>query len=130
MKVKFSCTGHANILCTHRNTLEFTKADYVTKRGDCIVGINSDFDTEKLKKLKGKLKITIKTKNTSDVVFADKNEEFSHETEMVIRKTTFKDKRTFAINADKSAMQLKRELVKDLMSGEKATITLEEISQK
>jgi len=127
MKIQFKCTGHSNILCTHRNTLEFTKADYVTKKGDCIVGINSDFDSEKLKKLKGKLKITIKTKNVQDTINSTKCDEFSDNHEMVIRKTNFKDKRTFAINSNKSAQQLSRELVKDLSNGEKATVIIQEI---
>ena len=50
--MKFSILGHENILATHKNTLEFTKDDFVTKTGDCIVGISSDFN------------ITKETKNT------------------------------------------------------------------
>ncbi|KUO85763.1 MAG: hypothetical protein AT709_05205 [Caldivirga sp. MG_3] len=34
--------GHVNVMATHRNTLEITRDDYVTKRGDCIVACCAD----------------------------------------------------------------------------------------
>ena len=35
--IRFNIFGHPNILCNHKNTLEFTKQDFVTKKGDCIL---------------------------------------------------------------------------------------------
>ncbi|MBI4453081.1 DUF371 domain-containing protein [Candidatus Woesearchaeota archaeon] len=117
--VEFKAKGHENLLGTHRNTLEFTKDINLTKRGDCIIGVNSDFSLEELKKLKGKIKINISFsdihgKLISDELTAEANEEFNDPHEMVVRKTVFKDKRTFAINASKAAKDIKRELIEHL----------------
>jgi hypothetical protein len=34
--------GHPNVLGLHKRTIEITKDDYLTERGDCIIGINSN----------------------------------------------------------------------------------------
>lgn len=36
------CHGHENVKATHRSTLEFTKEDFLTPRGDCIICIGAD----------------------------------------------------------------------------------------
>ena len=38
----FRAWGHENVRATHRSTFEVTKDDYLTPRGDCIVGIRSE----------------------------------------------------------------------------------------
>lgn len=48
--MQFHITGHENILSTHKNTFEFTKDKHLTKSGTCIVGVNADFELEKIKK--------------------------------------------------------------------------------
>ncbi len=40
---KFSCYGHPNIKATHVKTLEITKDDGLSERGDCIIGIKADW---------------------------------------------------------------------------------------
>lgn len=129
--IEFKARGHENLLGTHRNTLEFTKDTNLTKRGDCIIGVNTDFSLEELKKLHGKIKIILSVYNSvcnirgeliadeltdrlTDEITAEINEEFNDTHELVIRKTDFKDKRTFAINASKAAKDIKRELIKRL----------------
>ena len=49
MIYKFSAYGHENILGTNKKTFEFTKDRDLSLKGDCIVGVNADFDLEKLK---------------------------------------------------------------------------------
>ena len=66
MIYKFYAFGHPNIQATHKTTLEFTKDEYVSLRGDCIIGIDADFDLKSLKKFiktfkNNKVTITIKT---------------------------------------------------------------------
>ncbi len=65
MHYKFNAYGHPNILATHKTTLEFTKDKEVSLRGDCIIGINSDFD---LGKLKDFIKKTIKNYNKKIII--------------------------------------------------------------
>ena len=38
---KFYAYSHANVIGSHKTTIEITKDNYLTKKGDCIVGINS-----------------------------------------------------------------------------------------
>jgi len=127
---EFKAYGHKNITSKHKTTLEFTKDEDLTLKGDCIVGVNADFSLEKIKEfiksLKTKrIKIIIELKSTKkstkqissvqeiqrisehkkikEEIIAEINPDFNSEREIVIRKSDFKDERTFAIRADKSA---------------------------
>ncbi len=131
---KITAQGHENVTGKHPTTLEITKDDYLTKQGDCIIGIAADrgpadFSDEfknKLKNEKTKLEITIKCDGVSDKVIAYGHPKltFRNPEEMVVRKSSFVCNRTLAINADKSANELSRELVKKLR-GEKNKIEIE-----
>ena len=107
----FNARGHENILATHRTTLEFTRDSHLTKRGDCIVAVAADFSLEQIKKLHGRVKITIRCSGREESLTAEANPGFSNSQEMVIRKSGFASARTFAINADKSAKDLGIKLV-------------------
>jgi|SRR3989344_2149235 len=114
MPYKFSAHGHPNILATHKTTIEFTKDKELSKEGNCIVGVNSDFDLESLKKFinkkislgKKSIKIIIKINDIKEEINAELNPDFDDDKEMVIRKSDFASKRTFAIRADKGAFDL------------------------
>ena len=122
MLYKFNAHGHQNILGTHKTTLEFTKDKEVSLKGDCIVGVNADFDSSKIKnfikKIKNNITITIKpiSKNkkyqkTKETIYAELNPSFNSNTEFVIRKTDFVSERTFATKADKAAFGLNKDLI-------------------
>ena len=127
--IQFTAKGHKNILSTHKNTLEFTHDKHLTLNGDCIIGINANYELDKIKQQKFKrVKITITIDNIKDEIIADCNPEFRNPHEMVIRKSNYLDQRTFAINADKSAKDIKRELVKKMQNSDaELAITLEHI---
>ena len=123
MLYKFHAYGHPNILGTHKTTLEFTKDEELTMRGDCIVGVKADFELEKLKELikkPGNKKITITMQTSSkypkikETVFAELNPGFNNDKELVIRKTDFVSERTIAISSNKAASDLNRDLIKFL----------------
>ncbi|HIP75502.1 MAG TPA: DUF371 domain-containing protein, partial [Thermococcus paralvinellae] len=42
MREIIHCYGHENIKATHKSTLEITKEDFLTPRGDCIICIKAD----------------------------------------------------------------------------------------
>ena len=123
MIYSFHAYGHPNILATHKTTLEFTKDSHLTLKGDCIVGVNADFDLDELrqfieqstkssnKKISITIKAIIKNKKVEDTIFAEINNSFNNNHELVIRKTDFASDRTFAINADKAAFELDRHLI-------------------
>jgi len=120
MQYKFNAYGHPNILGTHKTTLEFTKDNELSLNGDCIVGVNADFELKEIKNFiensnNKKILITIKTisknKKIKDMILAELNLNFSDEKELVIRKTDFVSERTFATKANKAAFDLGRDLI-------------------
>jgi len=55
MELAFTARGHEHILATHRSTLAFTREDWLTMRGDCIVAVSADFEEKSLRKFLEKL---------------------------------------------------------------------------
>ena len=113
MQYQFSAYGHQNIRAAHKTTLEFTKDKEVSLKGDCIIGVNADFDVLELKKFikscgNCKVKIEIKTGDGKimDAIEAELNPDFFDEKEIVIRRSSFRSSRTLAINSDKSSFEI------------------------
>ena len=124
----FHAWGHPNIKAAHKTTIEFTKADYVTLEGDCIVGIKADFDAAQLKRFVKQHKavqIIIKTGGLKEVILAKTNPGFDDDNELVIRLGEYASERTFAVRADKAAKHLSRELVKALQMGSPMEVEVE-----
>ncbi len=105
----FTCRGHENIRSAHTATLEFTKDDFVSPRGDCIIGVSANFDAGEVQRLLRKARkacIVIETEGCREKITFLPNPSFDGEKEMVIRKTAFQSGRTAGIHADKSASDL------------------------
>ena len=129
--MQFKANGHKNLLGTHYNTLEFTKDKDLTIKGDCIIGVNSDYKLEELKQFKGKIKITIFVEDQSDEILCEINDSFEDNEELVIRKSDYKDDRTFAINATKAAKDINRELIERLRNPKaEIKIKIEEVKKE
>ncbi len=127
MSYSFSAYGHRNITAKHKTTLEFTKDKEVTKRGDCIVGVKADFNLKSIRKFiknKKKIKIIIKVKNIRKEIRCELNSNFNDDREIVIRKSDFTSKRTLGIMADKAAVDLNKNLIKELKDN-KSKMTIE-----
>ena len=114
------CRGHENVRATHKSTLEFTKEDYLTPRGDCILCVEADRgindlseDFKEALKAGKKLLIRIRVGDLVDEVLAKGSSELilNHDYSMVIRKSTYIDSRTLAINANKAARDIDRRIV-------------------
>lgn len=133
-KFKFKCTGHKNISAMHDKTLEFTKDNFVTPTGDCILGINADFDYDKLKEWIDlfsdneliKCKIELKNCNNNSIIYdefefnLDKN--FCSEHEIVFRRSDFKSDRTLGIKCTKCACDIDRRIVEILKNDKENAI--------
>ena len=119
-EIIFYSKGHENIKATHKNTIEFTKDDYLTPRGDCIVGINSDFIFDEIKKILcwDKAKIEINVDDKIEEIEGIVNKEFSSKHEIVIRKSDFISDRTLIIRANKGSIDLNRDFVNLLKNKE------------
>ena len=116
MTFSFTATGHKNVLCSHRNTIEFTHDKNLTLRGDCILGVNAGYSLKEIKKqnFSGKIRITLQVDKLEEEIIADYNPDFEDSHEMVLRRTGYMDKRTFGINATKIAKDIKRDLVEKM----------------
>ncbi|MEE9377854.1 MAG: DUF371 domain-containing protein [Candidatus Lokiarchaeia archaeon] len=132
---KVSAYGHENILCTHSTTIEITKEKSVTKKGNCIIGINAskacfDLNCNLEKKIKdgNKIKITFKLENLQDSFFGFGNKELRllDKNDMVFRKSNFICDRTVLINCTKSSNEINRELIEKLkIPGKKLSVIFE-----
>ena len=112
--IRFTCSGNKNILGNHKTTLEFIKDKNLTKKGNCIIGINCNFDLNEIKdyiKNKNKLKIIIRINNLKEEINANINQKFNSKSEIVIRKTDFISERTLATNANKAAIDINRKWI-------------------
>ena len=138
MQVSFIVYGHFNISGKHKTTIEFTKENFLTLSGDCIIGIKStksyeDFNTKFLKLLKLKTKITcfLEIEGFKDKIEGYGHPELTHldKNSMVIRKSEFKCDRTLMIKANKASHQLNRDLINQLKepnSKMRVTISVQE----
>lgn len=120
----FQARGHSNILANHVKTLEINKDDFLTERGDCIVGISSDFDLEELKKFHGWVDIFIRSGGYEDRLKCLVNPNFRSDSEFVIRKSKYDSPRTFGFNSSKASNKISRELIDSLRSGNILTIKI------
>jgi len=127
--------GHENIQATHKTTLEFTNDTHLSKKGDCIVTVAADKALadltaefkENLRKPHAKLNIIIEAGGIIEQVNAQGSPKLTltHPTDMVIRKGDYVCNRTLAVHADKTALDLSRDLVEKLKNPkQKVKITL------
>jgi hypothetical protein len=116
-----SFTGHKNVLATNRSTLEVTTENFLTLRGDCIIGVNASKSCEKLsertkswlQKDDHRVLIRIEVANESFLLTAFGSAKLTHTNDisMVIRKSDFTCHRTLAIKASASAIDIPRTIV-------------------
>ncbi|MDH7477794.1 MAG: DUF371 domain-containing protein [Candidatus Bathyarchaeota archaeon] len=127
--------GHKNIQATHPTTLEITREEKLSKRGDCIIAVSADKALadlnaelkDSLRREKAKISLLIEAGEAADVVnaFGGQKLILTHPTDMVVRKSGYICSRTLAIQADKAAIDLSRNLVEKLKNPEqKVKITL------
>ncbi len=123
-EIVFRARGHPNISATHRSTFEITREDFLTPRGDCIIGVEAELACrdlpawfkEALRSGEVLLVIELEVEGMKEVVNAKGSPRLSlaSPTSMVIRRSDYIDDRTLAIKADKAARDLSRELVNRL----------------
>ncbi len=117
--------GHKNILATHKSTWELTKANNLSKRGDCIIGINANFGPidfpqwfkEELRKNERiDIELICGDEHFTGSAMGNDKLELSHKEEIVIRKSEFLSDRTVAIMCDFAAKDIPRSMIEKLKS--------------
>ena len=121
--VFFAC-GHKNVQSTHNTTFEVTKESTLTNQGDCIIAVDStraaaDLPVEfkqAARKEGEQITITIDAGDVKEVVKARGSPQlqFTHATDLVVRKSSYVCGRTLAIKADKASIDFSRRLVEKL----------------
>ena len=115
--------GHNLITAKHETTFEFTKDDYLTKRGDCIISVGAKGTkelSEDFKKLasidSAKITIMMEVDGINEIAVGQGNRElkFNHPTDMVVRKSSYICPRTLMIRSNKSASDLDPQFIKKL----------------
>ncbi|MGD2250647.1 MAG: DUF371 domain-containing protein [Candidatus Methanofastidiosia archaeon] len=119
--MRITAYGHPNILATHPTTLEVTTESFVTKKGDCIIGVKASHSVadirDTLLPLKGShIDITFSVQNITETVtgFLHPDLLFTNTISMVLRKSSFICPRTLVVHADKAAQDLSRTLVEKM----------------
>jgi hypothetical protein len=134
MNFKIRAKGHKNVLSLHKSTFEITKDKELSLSGDCIIGVDidksmDDFPKEFKEKLANddtKVVVELNTSNAYDKIegFGHHDLSLSHPTDIVCRKSTFVCSRTLMIKSNKAAIDLNRDLIKDLANGESMDVTI------
>ena len=134
MNFKIRAKGHENVLSLHKSTFEITKDKDLSLSGDCIIGLDinksmEDFPKEFKEKLANdntKVIVELKTPNASDEIegYGHHDLTLSHPTDIVCRKSTFICSRTLMIKSNKAAIDLNRDLIKDLANGESMEVNI------
>ena len=118
--------GHPNVRAEHPTTLEVTREEELTPRGDCIIAVGADKAardlSEEFKRLARSegatiiMTIEVPSLGLREVITGRGHPglTFDHPTDMVVRKSDYVCGRTVAIRADKAARDLSRELVRAL----------------
>lgn len=101
---------------------------------DCIVGVASKASLNDMPpKMKdairnedAQIQIILETKNETDKIIGYGHPALTldHPTDMVCRKSDYTCSRTLMIHADKAAMDLNPDLIKDLKSGKTLKVTI------
>jgi len=115
--------GHEKVRALHKTTFEITRDDYLTERGDCIIGISSDKTLNSLSsrakdfiRSGGRLAILLVSGNAAEIVhcYGDSSLGLKNDRKIIVRKSSYTDDATLCIRSDKSAADLSRDLIEEL----------------
>jgi hypothetical protein len=120
--------GHPNIRSLHAKTIEITKDEHLTPRGDCIIGVKAnkacaDLDQSLKHRLRSNssvVKIEIIVGDESFLISGRGDERLSmlNAHDIVVRKTNFVCPRTMSVLCNKASSDMPRKLVKMLQDQE------------
>ncbi len=128
---KFTAKGHENIKALHETTFEITKDDYLTPRGDCIIGIRSEASASDLPewlkqgiRSEGLILVIICSEGICDSIvgYGSHEMQLNDPRKMVFRKSDYIGPETVMIRASKAARDIKRELIERLKRGSRLEV--------
>ncbi len=127
--------GHPNVSAKHKTTFQVTKDKHISKRADCVIGIDADKAMHDLSEsTKAALRneqalvcVTLCVGELQEVVkgWGSSKLTCTSTQDIVARTSDFTSDRTLMIKADKSACDLNRRLIERLKRREDIIITIE-----
>ena len=128
MEEEITFQGHKNIVSLHARTIEITKDSYLTKNGDCIVGVSAN---KACSDLNPTLKARLREKDTNVKItivvepyefelsgYGNNGLDITHEHDIVLRKSNYVDSRTLVVSCDKSALDIPRKMISSLTNSQ------------
>jgi len=123
----FEAWGHENVKATHKTTLEVTREEYLTPRGDCIVGVRAEVGAaglpgwlrEAARDPRSTIVVVLCAEGVCDAVAGrgDPRLTLDDEDRIVVRRSDYVDGKTLMVGASKAARHLRRDLVEKLRGG-------------
>ncbi len=124
--------GHPNVRSLHSKTIEITRDDHLTLRGDCIIGVRAskacaDLDQNLRRRLRSNdsvVRIEIMVGDESFLINGKGDERFTLQNphDIVIRKTGFVCPRTMSVRCDRASSDVPRKMVRMLQDTEERGI--------
>ena len=124
--------GHPNVQSLHAKTIEITKEEHMTLRGDCIIGVRADkacagLDEALKHKLRSnsaivRIEVIVGTESFLITGVGDERLNLLSSQHIVIRKTNFVCPRTMSVRCDKASLELPRKMVKMLQDRDRKAI--------
>ena len=116
--------GHPNVRSLHPKTIEITKDEHLTPRGDCIIGVRAnkacaDLDEALKHRLKSNsvlVKIEVMVGNESFLItgMSDHRLSMLNSHDIVIRRSNFACPRTMSVLCNKASSEVPRKMVERL----------------
>ena len=116
--------GQPNVQSLHARTIEITKDEHLTLRGDCIIGVKAnkacaDLDEAFKRRLRSnsaivRIDLMVGTESFLITGMGDQRLNLLSPHDIVIRKTNFVCPRTVSVRCDKASLELPRKMVKML----------------
>ncbi len=130
----FTARGHVNVRAKHRTTLEVTREDWLTPRGDCILGVSSEVGAaglpgwirEAARDPGSVIVMVLCSGGVCDSVAGrgDPRITLDDPDRIVVRRSTYVDGKTLMVEASKAAAHVRRDLVEHLRRGEPLLVAL------
>ena len=121
MQDEIAFWGHPNVRSLHARTVEITKEEHLSLRGDCIIGIKAeracaDVDEKVRKRLMQDgspvtMEIIVGSKTYAIKGEGDSRLTLKNPYDIVIRKTNFVCPRTLSVRCDRASSDIPREMI-------------------
>lgn len=128
MQEEIAFFGHPNVQSFHARTVEITKDEHLTLKGDCIIGVRAtkacaDLDPaikSRLAKSDSRVKIEIVVSSDTYTITGTGDERLTLKNphDIVIRKTNFVCPRTLSVRCDRASSDIPRRMVEALKNPE------------